>query len=169
MREGKCEHGYKDGEYCIQCDRPEYIKALQAENAKLKEEDDKTLEVLTRSRLQVAELRKENSKLKDFIDILCDEFQRIKIISVSSSRLQEYRDRRTTEAMRQIVELKAKLEGAEKALAKSRKDILDYETMRILSGSKEYRYLKNQMANFMEDILSDNEKVLSTLREKGIK
>ena len=32
----KCKHGYKDGEYCIQCDRPEYIKALEAENKELK-------------------------------------------------------------------------------------------------------------------------------------
>ena len=31
----KCKHGYKDGEYCIQCDKPEYIKSLQSKVAEL--------------------------------------------------------------------------------------------------------------------------------------
>jgi len=47
------------------------VERLQDRTAELEEEDNKTLEVLTRSRLQVAELRKENDRLTEALKMLC--------------------------------------------------------------------------------------------------
>ena len=62
MREGKCEHGYKDGEYCLMCDKPEYIKllefehkSLEAENKELKEENKNLRKFLSCTKAQLQE------------------------------------------------------------------------------------------------------------------
>ena len=62
--EDKCEHGYKDGEYCLMCDKPEYIKllefehkSLQAENAKLRDELFQSEGGRIRQRSEIAKLK----------------------------------------------------------------------------------------------------------------
>jgi len=79
----KCKHGYKDGEYCLMCDKPEYIKllefehkSLQAENAKLRDELFQSEGGRIRQRSEIAKLKaklegaeEENCMLQNQLDI----------------------------------------------------------------------------------------------------
>ena len=58
----KCKHGYKDGEYCLMCDKPEYIKLLEFEHKSLQAENKEL-----KAKLEGAE--EENCMLQNQLDI----------------------------------------------------------------------------------------------------
>ena len=63
----KCKHGYKDGEYCLMCDKPEYIKLLEFEHKSL-EAENKEL----KAKLEVAEKGK-----KEYMDAMVKERMKV--------------------------------------------------------------------------------------------